>query len=171
MSETPQRPDPANDPASDPADGPAKGPDATDTAVQPAAAQSEQPPQPAQQPAGAPGAAPADAEAALNKNRFAWVSSPKVAAATVITVLALGSLGGAFALGRATAPDHDDRMLVRVPAGFEGRGGFEGPPGLEFHERGPGFRQRFYEGEIEQAPPAPGQEEVPEVTPSPSQSS
>lgn len=148
MSETPKRPGPADDP------------DATDTAVQPAA--TEQPP--ATQPPAAPQPAAASEQPAPKKNRFAWVSSPKVAAATVITVLALGSLGGAFALGRATAPDHDDRILVRVPAGFDG------PPGLEYHQRGPGFRQRFYEGEIEQSP-VPEESEDAEVTPSPSQSS
>lgn len=141
MNETPKRP------------GPAEDPDATDTAVQPAA--NEPTEQPAEQPAAT----------SPKKNRLAWVSSPKVAAATVITVLALGSLGGAFALGRATAPDPDGRMILRVPAGFEGQGGFDGQ--VWEHQRGPGFRQRSYEGEIEQAPD-PDQSEV---TPSPSQSS
>lgn len=60
------------------------------------------------------------------RNRFAWVSSPRVAAATVIGVLALGALGGAFALGRATAGhDHGQRGIM-VEMGVPGGPGFDG---------------------------------------------
>ena len=158
MSETPKQPKPA------------ENPDTTDTAVQPAAPDPAEPPAAAPQP-DAPYAAEPPA-AGPKKSRLAWVSSPKVAAATVITVLALSGLGGAFALGRATAPDHDDRMVVRVPAGFEGQRGFEGPRGFELREGGPGMRQRFGEGELDQAPVPEGNGgNGGEVTPAPSQSS
>jgi hypothetical protein len=88
---------------------------------------------PAETPA-PPAATAADTSAPLAatpRNRFAWVSSPRVAAATVITAIALGALGGAFALGRATAGhDHGDRgsmVQMGVPGGpggpgFDGRG-------------------------------------------------
>jgi hypothetical protein len=60
------------------------------------------------------------------RNRLAWVSSPRVAAATVITVFALGALGGAFALGRATAGhDHGPRGVM-VEMGVPGGQGFDG---------------------------------------------
>jgi hypothetical protein len=105
---------------------------------------------------------------APKKNRFAWVSSPKVAAATVITVLALGGLGGAFALGRATA-GHDPagRIMVRVPAGFDG-------PGMQGPMRGPGMRGPDGGwGERGPMPERPQdlQDQAPQVTPSPSASS
>jgi hypothetical protein len=122
---------------------PEPGPDATDTTAQPAA-----------------GAIPAQHPAEVaKKNRLAWVSSPKVAAATVITVLALGGLGGAFALGRATAGnDHGDRIMVRIPSGFDGPG-MQGPGG-GWVERGPMMERR-----------REFQDQAPEVTPSPSSSS
>jgi hypothetical protein len=100
---------------------------------------------------------------APKKNRLAWVSSPKVAAATVITALALGGLGGAFALGRATAGhDHDHReggrILVGIPGGpgMQGGGGWGGGPMLRDHLDG------------DQMPQMP---QDPTVTPSPSASS
>ncbi len=109
--------------------------------------------------------APAASEAPVvetpTKNRFAWVSSPKVAAAAVITVLALGGLGGAFALGRATAGhDHGELIMVGIPGGFDGRGmpgpGMQGPGG--WGERGPMLREHRQEL----------QDQAPESTPSPS---
>jgi hypothetical protein len=125
------------------------GPDAADTTIQP------------EVPAGQTVAgAPADAAdpAPVKKNRLAWVSSPKVAAATIITVLALGGLGGAFALGRATAGhDHGDRIMVRVPPGFDGPG-MQGRGG-GWVERGPMIERR-----------RDLRDQAPEVNPSPSAS-
>ena len=129
---------------------PDPGPDATDTTIQPEVPAG-------QSVAGAP-VNEAD-PAPVKKNRLAWVSSPKVAAATVITVLALGGLGGAFALGRATAGhDHGDRIMVRVPAGFDGPG-MRGPGG-GWVEHGPMIERR-----------RDLQDQAPEVNPSPSASS
>ncbi len=129
-------------------------PDATDTVVQPAAAA------PA---AAAPAESAAEpaAEPKPTKNRFGWLTSPKVAAATIITVLAVGSLGGAFALGRATAGD-DHRggpgFVVRYDDGQRGFGGPGfGGPGFG----GPGFGGPGFNGQ-RMAPPVPGQ--VPDGT-------
>jgi hypothetical protein len=116
-------------------------PDAVETTVQPAVSE-------------------APAVETPKKNRLAWVSSPKVAAATVITVLALGGLGGAFALGRATAGhDHGDRIMVRFPAGFDGPG-MPGPGGGWVERGGPMMRDHLKDG----------QDQAPQVSPSPSAS-
>lgn len=138
----PDRIDPAD--AEAPTQQVSVDPAAPDAPAAPAAAHPAPaaPAAPAATAAPAAPAAPEPASPELRRNRFAWVSSPKVAAATVITVLALGGLGGAFALGRATA-GHDDHgprgVLVQmgVPGGqgFDGRGfghrfGSEVPPGL-----------------------------------------
>jgi hypothetical protein len=120
--------------------------DAVETVVQPVAAGPElgpevaassdasEPPAPPAPPTYAAPAAPQ----APRRSRWAWVSSPKVAAATVITAIALGGLGGAFALGRATAgPDHHERILIgevgfeRAPQG----GPFQGGPGFNGWDR------------------------------------
>lgn len=104
-----------------------KNPDQPAEPAQPAA---EPVAEPVSEPAATSEAAPAEAP---KKNRLAWLTSPKVAAATIITVLALGSLGGAFALGRATAgDDHRDGPGFTVRFNDDGRGGpgFGGPGGF-----------------------------------------
>ena len=115
-----------------PAGPPASGQAATSgqapaSAADPAPAASPAP-APAASVAGAPPAAtvPTATDGVTPNGRFAWVSSPRVAAATVITVLALGGLGGAFALGRATAGhDHGPRDVM-VQMGVPGGQGFDG---------------------------------------------
>lgn len=129
-----------------PADGtPAEQPvdqDAVETVVQQVAAGPEvaassgssEPPAPPAPPTYAAPAAPQPPRG----SRWAWVSSPKVAAATVITAIALGGLGGAFALGRATAgPDHHERIMIGE-VGFE-RGPQGGPSQSGPSQSGPGF--------------------------------
>lgn len=103
-------------------------------------------------------------DAGVRRNRFAWVSSPKVAAATVITVLALGGLGGAFALGRATAGhDHGPRGVM-VQMGVPGGQGFDGR-GFG-HERFGGMPMPGQQGQTQPAP----QEDQSTPTPAPSDS-
>lgn len=124
---------------------------------------------PAPAPAAAPAAGvPGDAadRTAARRSRLAWVSSPRVAAATVITVLALAGLGGAFALGRATAGhDHGPRGVM-VQMGVPGGQGFdERGFGRRFGgEMAPGLR-----GELLPAP-REGQDEQTSPTPAPSDS-
>ena len=139
------------------APGPAQAPPAA-----PASPAASAVPAPAAAPApGVPGDA-ADPTAA-RRSRLAWVSSPRVAAATVITVLALAGLGGAFALGRATAGhDHGPRGGM-VQMGVPGGQGFD--------ERGFGrrFGGEMAPGRRGELLPAP-QDEQTTPTPAPSDS-